>query len=442
MVMNMYKSKISYGIGSMNKYIVMVLATIIAVQSTHAQSLKMIRSAKILDVENSRLITGQAILIKDDRIIEIGTEQDIRKNYTSSITVEVIDMTGLTIMPGLIDAHSHILLHPYNETSWNDQVIKESRAERTARAVIHLKNTLNAGFTSLRDLGSEGAGYADVGLKVALEKQIIEGPTIIVAGRAIVATGSYGPKGFDLSHEITLGAEPADGGTLIKVVRDHIGKGADIVKIYADYRWGPNGEAMPTFSLDEIKMIVETAASSGRSVVAHSATVEGMRRSILAGVQSIEHGDEGTAEIFDLMKQHGVIYCPTITVTEALAEYGGWKKGIEQDTKSIARKRAAMTSAIKSGVTICNGSDVGPYTHGDNLRELKLMNEYGLSIEKTLQAATMVGGELMGKKEELGQIKKGYIADLIAVEGNPLQDLNVLNNIKVIIQRGNIYKPQ
>lgn len=343
-------------------------------------------------------------------------------------------------MPGLIDAHSHVLLHPYNKTSWNDQVLKETRAERSARAVGHLKATLDAGFTSLRDLGSEGAGYDDVGIKRALQKGVMVGPRLIVAGRAIVATGSYGPKGFDLSHDITLGAEPADGNDLIRVVRDQIGKGADVVKVYVDYRWGPNGEARPTFSLEELKTIVKTAKSSGRDVVAHSATAEGMRRAILAGVKSIEHGDAGTDEIFKLMKDNNTIYCPTLTVTEAISEYGGWKKGVDPDTNGVKRKHAAMTSAIKSGVTICNDSDVGPYTHGDNLRELKLLVEYGLSVEKTIQAATMVGAELMNKGGELGQVKVGYLADLIAVDGNPLEDLDVLSAPKMVMLDGDIYK--
>ena len=406
-----------------------------------AEQYKLLKSAGILDVEKGSLSADQDILIDGNRILAIGSESEIRAEHLiSEDQIEIIDLDGLTVMPGLIDAHSHVLLHPYNETSWNDQVLKETRAERSARAVGHLKATLDAGFTSLRDLGSEGAGYDDVGIKRALQKGVMVGPRLIVAGRAIVATGSYGPKGFDLSHEITLGAEPADGDDLIRVVRDQIGKGADVVKVYADYRWGPTGEARPTFSLEEFNSIVKTANSSGRDVVAHSATAEGMRRAILAGVKSIEHGDGGTDEIFKLMKDNNTIYCPTLTVTEAIAEYGGWKKGVDPDTNGVRRKHAAMTSAIKSGVTICNGSDVGPYTHGDNLRELKLLVEYGLSVEKTIQAATMVGAELMNKGDELGQVKVGYLADLIAVDGNPLENLDILSSPKMIMLDGNFYK--
>lgn len=424
----------------MKTSLIAFVISIIFVQTTFAKNFTLLKNPQILDVANAELIIGKHVLIEGNKIIAVATEQDIQSNHQIPVEeLTIIDLSGLTLMPGLIDAHSHILLHPYNETSWNDQVLKESRAERVARGVGHLKAALDAGFTSLRDLGSEGAGYADVGLKRTLDKGIIVGPRLIVAGRAIVATGSYGPKGFDLSHNLNLGAEPADGNDLIRVVRDQIGKGADVVKVYADYRWGPNGEARPTFSLEELKMIVETAASSGRNVVAHSATAEGMRRATLAGVQSIEHGDGGTLETFELMKDKGVIFCPTLTVTEANAEYAGWNKGVDTRPSSVARKHDAMTSAMKAGVTICNGSDVGPYTHGDNLRELKLMNEYGLSIEKTLQAATMIGAELMNMKEMLGQVKVGYLADLIAVTGNPLEDLDVLGAPKMIMLDGALY---
>lgn len=424
----------------MKHYIFLFITTFLLVQTTYAKEYKLLKPSQILDVASGKLLQDQQVLVHNNKIIAIGSDEDIGKEIKlSDQNLETINLEGLTLLPGLIDAHSHILLHPYNETSWNDQVLKESRAERVARGVNHLKATLKAGFTSLRDLGSEGAGYADVGLKEALEKSIIVGPRIIVAGRAIVATGSYGPKGFDLSHNITLGAEPADGNDLIRVVRDQIGKGADIIKVYADYRWGPDGEARPTFSLDEFKLIVETANSSGRPVVVHAATAEGMRRATLAGVQSIEHGDGGTEDIFKLMKDHNVIYCPTVTVTEAFADYSGWKKGVDPDTSAIIKKRAAMTSALKSGVTICNGSDVGPYTHGTNLRELKIMNEYGLSIEKTIQAATIIGAELMGLKGQLGEVKVGYLADMIAVEGNPLDNLDVLKDVKMVMKDGEIY---
>src|SRR5678816_4481723 len=215
----------------------------------------------------------------------------------------VINLKGCTLLPGLIEGHSHLFLHPYNETTWDEQVLKESDAERVARATISARNTLFAGFTTVRDLGTEGAGYSDVGLKQAIEKNIIPGPRMLVATKAMVATGSYGPK---LKDELNIpqGAAEADGeDALIKEVRTQIGKGADVIKLYADYRWGVNKEAMPTFTEEELQRAVEAAASSGRTVAVHATTAEGMRRAVLAGVTTIEHGDNGTPDVFELMTQ-------------------------------------------------------------------------------------------------------------------------------------------
>lgn len=423
----------------MKFFVQIILATLMMSGTAFAAEYVLLKPAHILDVQKGELISGKNVLIKDNKIAAIGSDIEIEEAFDLS-EAKIVDLSGLTVLPGLIDAHSHILLHPYSETNWNDQVLLESRAERVARGVLHLKATIDAGFTSLRDLGSEGAGYADVGLKRTLEKGVIPGPRLIVAGRAIVATGSYGPKGFDLSHDINLGAEPADGNDLIRVVRDQIGKGADIVKVYADYVWGPNGEARTTFSQEELNMIVETAARSGRRVVAHSVTETGMRQATLAGVQSIEHGDFGTVDTFKLMKANDVVFCPTLTVSESNAINAGWKKGIDPIPSGIKRKHDAMASAIKAGVTICNGSDVGPYAHGDNLRELKLLQEYGLSTVKVIQAATIVAAGLMNMNDGLGEIKQGYLADIIAVEGNPLEDLDVLRSPKMIMLDGKFHK--
>ncbi|MBA4057106.1 MAG: amidohydrolase, partial [Marivirga sp.] len=321
--------------------------------------------------DGEQLHSGWAVIVEGNKIIRVGPASDI-KNEKNQVTLK---FPGKTLLPGLIEGHSHLLLHPYNETQWDNQVLRESDALRVARATVHAKNTLLAGFTTVRDLGSEGAGYADVGLKQAIEQGIIPGPRMIVAGRAIVATGSYGPKGFDIDFNVMLGAEPADGHDLIRVVRDQIGKGADIIKVYADYRWGPREASQPTFSLEELKLIVETASSSGRPVVAHASTVEGMRRAALAGVQTIEHGDGGTAEIFRLMKNNGIALCPTIAADEAISQYTGWKKGVDPEPARIIEKRKSFKEALNEGVTICAGGDVGVFPHGQNVRELELMVE-------------------------------------------------------------------
>jgi imidazolonepropionase-like amidohydrolase len=351
--------------------------------------------------------------------------------------VRRVDLGDATLLPGLIDLHSHVLLYPYNRTSWNDQVLHEAEATRVARATVALAATLRAGFTLLRDLGTEGAGYADVGLRAALEQGIIPGPKLIATTRAIVATGSYGPKGFSPDCDCTpIGAQEADGvDALTRVVRDQIRRGADWIKVYADYYWGPGGTARPTFTIDELKLVVDIAESSGRHVAAHASTAEGMRRATLAGVRTIEHGTDGTPEIFALMAEHGVAFCPTIAAYDAISRYRGWN-GADPVPSLIAEKRASMHAALAAGVTIANGSDVGVFDHGENARELELLVDYGMSPQAALEAATTVAARVVDFERTLGTLAPGMTADLIAVAGDPTHDITTLRNIQLVIQSG------
>jgi len=334
-----------------------------------------------------------------------------------------------------------LLLHPYNETAWNDQVLKESYAERAIRGSIHAKKNLLAGFTTIRDLGSEGAGYVDIGIKESIAKGVIPGPRILAAGPAIVATGSYGPKGFADHVTIPLGAEEADGHDhLISVVRNQIGKGVDFIKVYADYRWGSNLEAQPTFTLEELKLIVEIARSSGREVVAHATTAEGMRRAILAGVSTIEHGDEGTDEVFLMMAEKGIGLCPTLAAGDAIMQYRGWKKSMDPEPERIKKKRQSFTKALDAGVHIIAGGDVGVFPHGDNVRELEMMVDYGMSNEDVLKSVTSGNADVFGISESVGRLKENLYADIIAVEGNPLISISSLRNVSFVMKGGVIYK--
>lgn len=389
-----------------------------------------------------RVFDGEAV--HEDWVVVVEGERIAAAGPASSVKVpagaERIELPGATLLPGLIEGHSHLLLHPYDEAAWNDQVLREPLALRVARATVQGRRTLGAGFTTVRDLGTEGAAYADVGLARAFDEGVVPGPRMLVATRAIVATGSYGPKGFDPRMEPILGAEPADGvDELVRVVRDQIGKGADVVKVYADYRWGRNGEARPTFSQEELELVVATAASSGRPTVAHAATAEGMRRATLAGVETIEHGDGGTPEVFRLMAERGVALCPTLAASEAIARYRGWTPG-EPEPERIRASRASFQAALAAGVPICAGSDAGVFDHGDNARELELMVEYGMAPVAALRAATSGNARLL-HLDDRGRVAPGLLADLVAVEGDPSQEISALRRVTFVMKGGSVVRP-
>lgn len=387
----------------------------------------------VWDGEQDALHVGWRVLVEGDRIRAVGPRAG------EGVDALVLALPGLTLLPGLIDAHSHLLLHPYDETSWDDQVLRESLAERVARATVHARRTLEAGFTTLRDLGTEGAGYADAGLKQAIAKGVIPGPRLLVTTRAIVATGAYGPRGFAPEGSAPLmGAEVADGAEgLTRVVRDQIGRGADWIKVYADYGWGPGGEARPTFSQAELDAIVAAAGSAGRPVVAHASTPEGMRRAVLAGVATIDHGDGGTPEVFRLMRERNVALCPTIAAGDAIAQYRGWRKGVDPEPARVRAKRQSVSFAREAGVTFCNGSDVGVFAHGDNARELELLVDYGLRPVEALRAATSVNARVL-QLEDLGQVRPGSLADLIAVAGNPLERIEAVRAVRFVMLGGRV----
>jgi imidazolonepropionase-like amidohydrolase len=408
-----------------------LLLFIMALSAT-AQDATVLKPARVFDGETVH--EAWAVRVRGDRIEAAGPLASI-----STAGAKTIELPGATLLPGLVEGHSHILLHPYNETPWNDQVAHEGLGLRVARAVNHLRATLMAGFTTVRDLGTEGAGYADVELKQAVNQGIVPGPRILASTRAIVATGSYAPKGFALEWRVPQGAEEADGvDSLTRVVRDQIGHGADWIKLYGDYRWGAGPGARPTFSLEEMKLAVETAKSAGVPVSVHASTPEGMRRAVLGGAKTIEHGDEGTPEVFKLMAEHQVALCPTLAASEAVAQYAGWKKGQQPEPRSLERKRTSFKAALDAGVTILSGSDAGVFAHGDNARELELMVEYGMTPADTLRSATSTAGRVLHM--EIGQVKAGMLADLIAVEGDPTREIGALRKVKFVMKGGVVYK--
>lgn len=399
-----------------------------------AQQKYLITADRLFDGES--IHADWALLVEGNKIVAVGPKQSIK------VTEGTISFNygNATVMPGMIEGHSHLLLYPYNITDWDTQVLKETDTYRTIRATVHAKNTLLAGFTTARDLGTEGAGYSDVSLKKAINDGIIIGPRLLVAGRAIVSTGSYGPKGYDTDQQIMLGAEPADGNDLIRVVRDQIGKGADFIKIYADYRWGINGEDRPSFTLDELKLINEVTRSSGRVMVCHAKSKEAIKRAVLAGAETIEHGDFIDVETGKLMKEHNVTYIPTISAVDAISQYRGWKKGVTEPPANVINKRKSFKEAIASGVTIGMGGDVGVFPHGENASEMELMVEYGLPVMDALKAATSINARAFHLDDKLGSLKQGFLADVVVVSGDPSKNISDVKKVKFVMKDGVVYR--
>jgi imidazolonepropionase-like amidohydrolase len=379
-------------------------------------------------------VRGLAVLVRGRRIDAVGPVASL----AVPAGAERVELSGATLIPGLIEGHSHLFLHPYDEALWDDQVLREPAGFRMAAAVAHAAATLRAGVTTVRELGTEGMADFDAQLRRAIEGGVVPGPRILAANRAIVATGSYAPRRTDYAFDPPQGAEEASGiDEIVRAVRRQAAEGADWIKVYADLGVGPRGEVLPTFSQEELDALVKAARALGRPVAAHATSAEGMRRAVLAGVRTIEHGDGGTPEIFRLMKERDVAWCPTLAASEAYAEYfDGWKKGQGKVPARVREHRSAFRAALAAGVTICFGGDVGVYPHGDNVRELELMVENGMTPLAALRAATSGNARWLGLEARLGRITPGFLADLVAVEGDPTGDIAALRRVRSVFIRG------
>lgn len=395
----------------------------------------LLRPERVFDGVDPVSHAGWQVLVRGDRIAAVGPALTVPPG------AQVIDLPGQTLIPGMIEGHAHLFLHPYNETKWDDQVMHEALALRTARAVVAARTTLLAGFTTVRDLGTEGAGFADVGLRQAIDQGIVPGPRLLVATRAIVARGAYGPKGFEPGVEVPLGAQEASGvDEVVRAVRDQIAAGADVVKLYGDYRWRSGEDSRPTFSLAELKAAVEAAHDAGRTVTVHSSTPEGMRRAIDAGADTIEHGYGATPAILASMKAHGVTLCPTLAAADAVARYAGWT-GNGPAPKGVALSRSSFALARASGVRICAGGDVGVFAHGDNARELDLMVASGMSPAQAMISVTS-GNAAAFRLPDRGAVRPGLVADLVAVTGDPTRDIAAARAVRMVLKGGVIVAPE
>lgn len=392
----------------------------------------LLRPAGVFDGVDGQVHAGWQVLVRGDRIVAVGADLAVPAG------AQIVDLAGDTLMPGMIEGHGHLFLHPYDEASWDDQVLHEPLALRTARAVASARATLRAGFTSERDLGTEGAGYADVGLKAAIDQGIVEGPRLHVATRAIVALGAYGPKGFEPGVAIPQGAEEVSGTEqMVAAVRRQIAAGADWVKLYADYRWRAGEDSRATLSLDEIRAAVAAAHDAGRPVAVHAATAEGMRRAIAAGVDTIEHGYGGTPAVFASMAAKGIALCPTLAAADASARYRGWT-GSEPAPAAVRAARDSFRLARAARVPICMGGDVGVYAHGTNAREMVLMAAAGMPAAEVLIAATSGNARWLRVGDRLGAVKPGMLADLVAVAGDPSRDIAAVRTVRFVMKNGGI----
>jgi imidazolonepropionase-like amidohydrolase len=416
----------------MRRLILLLYAVLLAAPAA-AETL-LLRPSQVFDGVNPQPHPGWTVVVEGDRIAAAGP------NLAAPAGAKVIDLPGTTLMPGMIEGHSHLFLHPYNETLWDDQVLHEPLALRTARAVVHAENTLMAGFTTERDLGTEGAGFADVGLERAIDERIVPGPRLMVATRAIVARGAYGPKGFEPGVVIPQGALEVVGvDEIVRAVRDQIAGGADLIKFYADYHWGKGEPSRPTLSQAELNAGVASAHDAGRLVAVHAATAEGMRRAVLAGADTIEHGYGGTADVFRLMAQRGTALCPTLGASEAYARYFQNWNGQEPAPESVQENRRSFQLAMKAGVPICMGGDVGVFTHGKNWLEMEAMQRAGMSPAEVLISATSRNAKILHLTDR-GAIRPGLLADLVAVEGDPTRDVSAVEHVRMVMKGGAIVR--
>ena len=394
-----------------------------------------VRVGRLLDVRSGTYLTNAAISIVGDRIRAVGPADDVVKATPAG--AQVIDLGGATVLPGLIDCHTHLMARISDERyGYELNLLMKSQAYRALEGAANARATLEAGFTSVRDVENEGSDYADVALRDAIREGLVEGPRMQVATRGIAALGQYHPfrispdlAAFPTGAQMVSGVEEAR-----RAVREQLGHGADLIKIYADWR-------EPTLTIPEMEVVVQEAHRAKRKVAAHATTPQGIRNAVQAGVDSIEHGHGADRAALELMKAKGVYLVPTLSVVDASVA-----KTPQQWTSPRARSflesmHQAVTIAKELGVKIAGGSDPAAVDrHGRNAEELEAMTRRGLTALEAIRAATTSAADLMGWADDVGSIQAGKFEDLIAVEGDPIGNIVALQRVKFVMKGGRVIK--